>query len=175
MDEFPQIKQPDIHPDAFIADTARIFGDVTIAPDASVWFGASIRAEEAPVTIGHGSNVQDNVVIHTDEGFPVHLGENVTIGHAAVVHGAIVEDGALVGMGALLLNGAVVEKDAYVAAGTVVTPGTRVPAGMLAVGSPMRVIREVRQAEKDSTARGLRHYRAYARMYAEMHAAPEEE
>ena len=166
MSEFPQLQQPEIHPDAFIADTARVFGDVTIGPGASVWFGASIRAEEAPATIGPGSSVQDNAVIHTDFGFPVHLGTDVTVGHAAVVHGAVVEDGALIGMGALLLNGAVVERGALVAAGTVVPPGVTVPAGMLAVGSPMRIAREVRPTENESTARGLRHYQAYAEIYA---------
>ena len=166
MSEFPTLQQPEIHPDAFIADTARIFGDVTIGSGASVWYGASIRAEEAPVTIGSGSNVQDNAVIHTDSGFPVHLGTDVTVGHAAVVHGAIVEDGALIGMGALLLNGAVVERGALVAAGTVVPPGASIPAGMLAVGSPMRIVREVRATENESTARGLRHYQFYAKLYA---------
>jgi carbonic anhydrase/acetyltransferase-like protein (isoleucine patch superfamily) len=166
MSEFPTLQEPEIHPDAFIADTARIFGDVTIGPGASVWFGASIRAEEAPATIGPGSNLQDNAVIHTDLGFPVHLGTNVTVGHAAVVHGAIVEDGALIGMGSLLLNGAVVERGAFVAAGTVVPPGATVPAGMLAVGSPMRVVREVGPVENEGTARGLRGYQFYARLYA---------
>jgi len=166
MSEFPTLQQPEIHPEAFVADTARIFGDVTIGPGASVWFGASIRAEEAPVTIGPGSNVQDNAVIHTDLGLPVHLGSEVTVGHAAVVHGAIVEDGALIGMGALLLNGAVIQRGALVAAGTVVPPGATVPAGMLAVGNPMRVVREVRSTENESTARGLRHYQNYAELYA---------
>ncbi len=166
MSEFPTLQQPEIHPDAFVADTARVFGDVTIGPGASVWFGASIRAEEAPVTMGPGSNLQDNAVIHTDHGFPVHLGTDVTVGHAAVVHGAIVEDGALIGMGAVVLNGAVVERGALVAAGTVVPPGATVPAGMLAVGSPMRIVREVRATENESTARGLRHYQHYALLYA---------
>jgi len=168
MTEFLPLQQPQIHPDAFIADTARIHGDVAIGRDASVWFGVSIRAEEAPAAIGAGSNVQDNVVIHTDEGFPVVIGTNVTIGHAAIVHGAVVEDDALVGMGSILLNGAVVERGALVAAGTVVPPGGRVPAGMVAVGSPMRLIREVRESENESTGRGLRHYQHYARVYKAM-------
>ena len=169
MTQFPPLSQPSIAADAFIADTARVFGDVTIESEASVWFGASIRAEVAPVTIGAGTNVQDNAVLHTDAGFPVALGSNVTIGHSAVVHGATVEDGALIGMGAIVLNGAIVGAGAFVAAGTVVPPGGVVPAKMLAVGSPMRVLREVKEAENQSTANGLRHYKHYAKVYAEMH------
>lgn len=168
MTEFPSLQRPNIHPSAFVADTARIHGDVTIGPEASVWFGASIRAEAAPVTIGAGSNIQDNAVLHTDTGFPVHIGEDVTLGHGAIVHGAIVEDGALIGMGAVVLNGAMVEGGALVAAGTVVPPGGRVPPGMLAVGNPMRVVREVRDSENEGTAKGLRYYRHYAQIYSNL-------
>lgn len=165
MNEFPSLGSPRIDPSAFIADTARVFGDVTIEAGASVWFGASIRAEVAPVTVGAGSNIQDNAVLHTDDGYPVTIGSEVTIGHGAIVHGASVETGALVGMGAIVLNGATVGAGAYVAAGAVVTPGTDVPPGMLVVGSPMRVIREVGAAEDESTSNGLRHYQHYAQVY----------
>lgn len=165
-EDWPPLATPNIAADAFVADTARVFGDVTIESEASVWYGASIRAEVAPVVIGAGTNVQDNAVLHTDWDFPVVLGKDVTIGHGAVVHGATVQDGALVGMGAIVLNGAVVETGAFVAAGTVVPPGAVVPARMLAVGSPMKVLREVREAEDESTANGLRHYKHYARVYA---------
>ncbi len=166
MGEYPQLSSPNIAGDAFVADTARVYGDVTIESEASVWYGASIRAEVAPVTVGRGSNVQDNAVLHTDDGFPVALGADVTVGHGAIVHGATVEDGALIGMGAIVLNGAVVGAGAFVAAGTVVPPGAVVPAGMLVVGSPMKVQREVSDAENQSTANGLRHYKHYAKVYA---------
>lgn len=166
MSEYPPLQEPSIDPSAFVADTARIFGNVSIGPDASVWFGVSIRAEAESVTVGAGTNIQDNSVLHTDDDYPVVLGTDVTIGHGAIVHGAIIEDGALVGMGAIVLNGATVERGALIAAGTVVPPGATVPAGMLAVGSPMRIIREVREAENESTANGLRHYKHYARVYA---------
>lgn len=165
MSDSPELATPTIHPSVFVADTARIFGNVTIEADASVWFGASIRAEAAPVVVGVGTNIQDNVVIHTDEGFPVTLGTDVTVGHSAIVHGAIVEDGALIGMAAVLLNGARVEAGAFVAAGCIVPPGATVPARMLAVGSPMKVIREVRPEEDESTANGLIHYKQYAKLY----------
>jgi len=166
--DFPPLASPVVAADAFIADTARVFGEVTVGSEASVWFGASIRAEVAPVTVGAGTNIQDNAVLHTDDGFPVVLGNDVTIGHGAIVHGATVEDGALIGMGAVVLNGAVVEAGAFVAAGTIVPPGGVVPAGMLAVGNPMRILREVRDAENQSTANGLRHYKHYAKVYAAM-------
>lgn len=166
MSEFPKMQQPTIDGGAFIADTARIHGDVTIGPDTSVWFGVSIRAEAAPVTVGAGTNIQDNVVIHTDTDLPVHLGRNVTLGHGSIVHGASVHEGALIGMGAIVLNGATVERGALVAAGTLVPPGATVPAGMLAVGNPMRVIREVRQEENEATALGLRYYQHYGGVYS---------
>ncbi len=166
MSEFPPLQQPEIDPSAFIADTARIHGDVTIGPDASVWFGVSIRAEAAPVTVGAGTNIQDNVVIHTDTDLPAQFGSNVTVGHGAIVHGATVEEGALVGIGAIVLNGATVEKGALVAAGTLVPPGATVPAGMLVVGNPMRIVREVRDEENESTELGQRCYQHYAGVYA---------
>jgi len=166
MSDFPPLAEPTIHQDAFIADTARVFGDVTIGPDASVWFGASIRAEPAPITVGSGSNLQDNVILHSDDGFPVVVGDDVTVGHGAIVHGASVETGALVGMGAVVLNGAVVEQGAFVAAGCVVPPGGRVPAGTLAVGSPMRVLRELREEEIEGMTNGVAHYKHYGRVYA---------
>jgi carbonic anhydrase/acetyltransferase-like protein (isoleucine patch superfamily) len=168
MSELPELAKPTIHPSVFVADTARIFGDVTIEADASVWFGASIRAEAAPVVIGAGTNIQDNVVIHTDDGFPVILGTDVTVGHSAVVHGATVAAGALIGMAAVLLNGATVEAGAFVAAGCIVPPGATVPERMLAVGSPMKIVREVRPEEDESTTNGLVHYKQYARIYKAM-------
>ena len=166
MSKFPPLQQPDIDASVFVADTARIHGDVTIGPNASVWFGVSIRAEAAPVTVGAGTNLQDNVVIHTDTDLPAHLGDNVTVGHGAIVHGATVQDGALVGIGAIVLNGATVESGALVAAGTLVPPGATVPAGMLVVGNPMRIVREVRAEESESTALGQRYYQHYAGVYA---------
>lgn len=168
MSDYPDLEQPRIDPTAFVADTARVFGEVVVGPESSIWFGASIRGEVAPVTIGAGTNVQDNAVLHTDVGYPVELGDDVTVGHGAIVHGARVGDRALVGMGAIVLNGAVVEQGALVAAGTVVPPGAKVPAGMLAVGSPMRVLRAVAEPENDSTINGLNHYKHYARVYASL-------
>ena len=165
MTDFPELGTPDIDSSAYVADTARIAGNVTIGAGASVWYGASIRAEVAPAMIGARSNIQDNCVIHTDDGFPVIIGEDVTVGHAAVVHGATVDKEALIGMGAILLNGSAVGEGALVAAGCVVPPGSVVPAGKLAVGNPMRILRDVNDAERASAATGREHYQHYAGVY----------
>lgn len=165
MNDYPPLATPTIHPTAFVADTARVVGDVTIAEDASIWFGAVLRAEVAPITIGAGCSIQDNAVLHTDRGQPVVMGRDVTVGHGAIVHAATVEDEALIGMGAIVLNGAHVGRRAMVAAGAVVPPGAIIEPGMLAVGSPARPVRPVRDAERASTESGIRHYRHYGAVY----------
>jgi carbonic anhydrase/acetyltransferase-like protein (isoleucine patch superfamily) len=125
----------------WIADSARIMGEVHLAPASSVWFGAVIRADGAPASLGARSNVQDGAVLHTDPGHPLHIGADVSIGHAAVCHGCTIEDGALIGMGAVVMNGAVVGAGSTIAAGAVVTSGMAVPAGSLVAGVPAVVLR----------------------------------
>ncbi|WP_299429775.1 gamma carbonic anhydrase family protein [uncultured Meiothermus sp.] len=132
-------RAPHIHPTAFIAPNALIVGQVEIGEKASVWFGAVVRADTEKVVIGAGSNVQDGAILHADPGEPCILGQNVTVGHRAVVHGAQVEEGALIGIGAVVLNQARVGKGAMVGAGAVVPPGMEIPSGMLAIGIPARV------------------------------------
>ena len=134
---------PDIHETAFIAPNATIIGRVRIEAYASVWYGSVIRSEWAEVVLGEGSNLQDNSVIHVDEGFPVRIGAGVGIGHAAIIHGATVEDGALIGMGARLLNGSVVGAGSLIAAGAVVLEGQVIPPGSIAVGVPAKVRGEI--------------------------------
>ncbi|MGN8689609.1 gamma carbonic anhydrase family protein [Atopobiaceae bacterium HCP3S3_F7] len=142
----------------FVAEGARVVGDVSLAGSCSVWYNAVIRADEAPVTIGAGSNVQDNAVIHVDEDFPVTLGEGVTVGHAAILHGCSVGDNSLVGMGAIVLDGATVGRDCIVGAGALVTQGTEVPDGHLALGSPARVVRALRPDEVVANRRNAETY-----------------
>ena len=114
-------KNPDIDPSAFIAPSADIYGDVSIAENCSIWFHATVRAGAGSVSIGAGTNVQDNCVIHVDRGYSVTVGKNVTIGHSAIVHGCSVGDNTLIGMGAIVLNGASVGKNCIVGAGALVT------------------------------------------------------
>lgn len=165
VSEAPRLATPQIHPTAFVADTARIHGAVTIGAQASIWFGAVIRCEEAHITIGARTNIQDNAVLHADLGQPTELGDEVTVGHGAIVHAALVGDQALIGMGAVVLNGATIGRRAMIAAGSVVAPGTVIEDGMLAIGSPARPSRPIRDSEWESTWRGVGNYLRFADMY----------
>lgn len=152
---------------AWIMDNARVLGDVTLGEDVSVWCGAAIRGDVAPVTIGARTNVQDNVVVHCDSGDANHIGSDVTIGHAAVVHGIHVGDGCLIGIGARLLAGSVIGDGCLVAAGTVVPPGLRVPDGMVVMGVPGRVVRPVSDEERAHFRFAVQSYLDLARRHGE--------
>ena len=128
-----------IHPNAYVAPNATLVGDVHVADEASVWFGCILRGDEASITIGARTNVQDLTVIHADAGIPCTIGEGATIGHRAVLHSATVEDGALIGIGAIVLNGAVVGREALIGAGTLVPEGMHIPSLHLALGVPAQV------------------------------------
>lgn len=140
-------KNPVIARDALILRGAVVEGDVTIGSKTSVWHNAVIRGDFAPITIGAESNVQDCAVIHADAGKCVTVGNRVTIGHGAVLHGCTVEDGAVIGMNAVVLDGAVVGKNAVVGANSFVKHGQQIPPGMLAVGTPAKVLRPLTAEE----------------------------
>lgn len=142
--------EPSIDGSIFRAAGSVIVGDVSIGPDSSVWYNVVIRADVAPVRIGARTNVQDGALLHADPGYPCLVGDDVTIGHHAIVHGAKVGSGALIGMGAVVLNGAEIGEEAVIAAGAVVMEGTIVPPGTLFVGIPAK---EKRQLDDDG--RGL--------------------
>lgn len=137
---------PVIDDTAFVAPTAAVIGDVVIGADSSVWFGAVLRGDEAPIRIGRGSNVQDNAVLHCDHGSPMTIGDNVTIGHGAIVHGATIGDNVLIGMGAIVLDGAKIGDNCIVGAGAVVKERAEVPANSMLVGVPAKVIRTLDDA-----------------------------
>lgn len=160
LGELPTGRRPVIDPTAFVAPSADIVGDVTIGPEASVWYGCVLRGDIAPIRIGARTNVQDLTVVHVDLGHPAVIGERVGIGHRAIVHGCTIEDDSLIGMGAILLTGAVIGRGSLVGAGAVVTEGTEVPAGSLVVGVPGRVVREVDERLRDRMERTVAHYRA---------------
>lgn len=132
---------PEIHPTAFVAQSADVIGQVTVAEGASVWFGAVLRGDIEAITVGPGCNVQDGAVLHTDAGWPCVLTEHVTVGHRAIVHGATCGPGSLVGMGAVMLSGSSLGAGAILGAGALLPEGAHVPDGMLAVGIPARVVR----------------------------------
>lgn len=154
-------REPRIDPAAFVAAGARIVGAVTLAPAASVWYNAVLRADGDTITIGEGSNLQDGVAIHVDAGFPAVLGENVSVGHNAVLHGCTIGDGALVGMGAVVLNGARIGAGCLIAGGAVVLEGAEIPDGSLVAGVPAKVRRELTADEREKLLRNADAYREH--------------
>jgi carbonic anhydrase/acetyltransferase-like protein (isoleucine patch superfamily) len=149
---------PVIHETAFVADNATVVGDVAIGDDASVWFGASIRADNAPITIGSASNIQENAVLHTDPGFPMSIESNVTIGHQAMLHGCTIKEGTLVGIQAIVLNGAVIGRNCIVGAGSVVTEGKIFPDNCLIFGAPAKVVRELTDEQVAKVSKAAKSY-----------------
>lgn len=160
---------PAVHGSVFVAPTASIIGNATLAQDSSAFYGVSVRADTAAITVGQGSNLQDNVVLHADPGFPCTVGERVSVGHAAVVHGCTVEDDSLIGMGATILNGAVIGAGSLVAAGAVVLEGTVVPPRSLVAGVPGKVRRELTDEEYDGVRANAARYRELAAAHRELH------
>lgn len=156
-------KKPQLEKNIFIAETANLIGDCQIASNASIWFGAVLRADIAAIIIGEGSNVQDGTVCHVDFDKPVIVGKNVTIGHNVTLHACTIKDGALIGMGSVVLDGAVVEEGALVAAGAVVTPNTIVKAGSLYTGNPAKFKRALREEEKLNILENAKIYRELAK------------
>jgi gamma-carbonic anhydrase len=163
---------PTVADDAFIAPTAVLIGDVRVEAGASVWFGAVIRGDVAPIRIGARSNVQDNCVLHGDEDIPCEIGADCTLGHGAVVHGAKIGEHTLIGMRATVLNSAEVGAECVLAAGTVIPESKRVESGQLVMGVPGKVVRPVTNAERERIYDGVAHYakraQEYRRMLAEM-------
>ena len=153
------------HPSSLIFPGAVVVGDVTLGENCSIWFNAVVRADEAPITIGDGTNIQDNATLHVSEDKPLSIGANVTVGHGAILHGCTVGDGALIGMGAVVLDDAVCSENAMVAAGALVTPRTVIPAGTLAVGSPAKTKRPLTNEEIAANRRNAEGYAARKEKY----------
>ncbi|MEV0945224.1 gamma carbonic anhydrase family protein [Rhodococcus sp. NPDC049939] len=156
---------PQIDETAWIAPTAAVLGATTIGAEASVWYSAVLRADCDSITLGAGSNIQDGVTVHTDPGFPVAIGRNVSVGHNAVVHGCTVEDGALVGMGATIINGAVIGEGSLIAAGALVLEGQKIPPRSLVAGVPAKVRRELTDDEVSRNAANAAMYRQLAQQH----------
>ncbi len=158
-------KTPKIHPGAWIAPNATLIGDVHIAEGASVWFGAVLRGDTDRIELGRGSNLQDNVVVHTDRGIVVRIGENVGVGHAAILHGTTIGDGALIGMGAKLLNRSVIGAGGFVAAGALVTEGQVVDPGHIVAGVPAKDRGEMPDALKERVRINAPSYQELSQRY----------
>jgi len=163
MDSINRLSDMDIHAEAIVFDSATILGDVRIERQSSIWYHAVVRGDMAPITIGKNTNIQDGAVVHTSVDHPTKIGDNVTIGHGAIIHACTIESEALIGMGAIILDGAVVERGAMVAAGALIPPGKVVPAYHLAVGSPMKIVRKLKEDEIIANRENANHYVSLAK------------
>lgn len=161
LDEFI----PAIHDSAWVADSAQVAGRVTLGEDSSVWFGVVARGDSEAISVGKGSNIQDNSVLHADEGSPLRIGNHVTVGHQAMLHGCTIGDGSLIGIQAVVLNGAKIGRNCLVGAGALVTEGKEFPDGCMILGSPAKAVRQLSPEQIAGLKRGAQHYVENARRY----------
>ena len=153
---------PQLHETAWVADSATVIGNVRLHEEASVWYGAVVRGDNELITVGRGSNVQDGSVLHTDHGFPLTLGEGVTVGHQVTLHGCSIGDGSLVGIQAVVLNGARIGRNCLVGAGALVTEGKEFPDNSLIMGSPAKVVRQLTPEQSQRLRQSAQNYIANA-------------
>ena len=156
---------PEIAGDAWVAPDANLIGRVTVEAGASVWFGATLRGDNERITVGQGSNVQENCVLHTDMGFPLVIGADCTIGHKVMLHGCVIGAQSLIGMGAIILNGARVGRNCLIGAGTLITEGKDIPDGSLVMGMPGKVVRALDEDAMRGICRSAAGYRANMKRY----------
>ncbi len=156
---------PNIDPSCFIADSAQIVGRVTLEANTSVWFNATLRGDNEPITIGANSNVQEGCVLHTDPGFPLLIGNDVTVGHQVMLHGCTIGDGALIGIQAVILNGAKIGKNCLVGAGALVTEGKEFPDNSVILGSPAKAVRQLNAEDIARMQAGTDSYVKRARLF----------
>jgi carbonic anhydrase/acetyltransferase-like protein (isoleucine patch superfamily) len=157
---------PELGAGAWVADSADVMGRVALGENASVWFGAVIRGDTAYIKVGKNSNVQDGSVLHADEGIPLEVGDDVTIGHQVMLHGCTIGDGALIGIQAVVLNKAKIGKGCIVGAGSLVTEGKEFPDYSMIMGSPAKVVRQLDEATVQKLRQSAQHYVANAQRFA---------
>ena len=159
-------KKPVLGKGVFVAENAAIIGDVVIGDESSIWYATTVRGDVMPIRIGARTSIQDNTVIHVTSDFSgTTIGNDCTIGHAAIIHACTVEDFCLVGMGSILLDGARIGTGSLVGAGALVTPGTDIPPGSLVIGSPAKVKRALNDKEREQSRYGAEHYVELTRRY----------
>ena len=152
--------------DNWVAPNASIIGDVTLEKDVSIWFNATLRGDVENIYIGEGSNVQDGSVLHTDPGYPLKIGKDVTIGHLVMLHGCTIGDNSLIGIGAVILNGVKIGKNCIIGANALVTENKVIPDNSLVIGSPGKIAREVTTEEKKSITENAIHYQENWKKYS---------
>lgn len=153
-----QEKQYKTDENVLILPGAAVYGEVAFGSGCSVWFNAVIRGDEAPITVGDNTNVQDCAVLHVDENCPLRIGSGVTVGHGAILHGCTIGDNTLIGMGAIILNGARIGKNCIIGAGALVSGKTEIPDGWMAYGNPAKPVRRLRPAEIESNRQNCEKY-----------------
>jgi len=158
-------KQLQLGKNAWVAPNATVIGDVRLGANASIWWNATLRGDNDPIHIGANTNIQDGSVLHTDEGIPLHIGTNVTVGHLVMLHGCTVGDSSLIGIGSVILNRAVIGKGCIVGANTLISEGKVFPDHVLIVGSPGKVVRELSADEVARLEKSAEHYVANAQRY----------
>ncbi|WP_372657259.1 gamma carbonic anhydrase family protein [Hydrogenophaga sp.] len=156
---------PRVADSAWVAENAQVMGNVVLAEDSSVWFGVTIRGDTETISVGRGSNVQDGSVLHADVGFPLVIGEHVTVGHQVMLHGCTIGDQSLVGIGAVVLNGAKIGKHCLVGAGSLVTEGKEFPDGSMILGRPARVVKSLTPEQIEGLRTSAEHYIENAERY----------
>ena len=156
---------PTIHEDTWVAPDANLIGDVVLEEGASVWFGCTLRGDNEEIRVGAGSNVQENVVCHTDPGFPLRIGSGCTIGHKAMLHGCVIGENSLIGMGATVLNGARIGRNCLIGAGALITEGKEIPDGSLVMGTPGKVVRQLDDSAIEGLRKSARHYQDNMRRF----------
>lgn len=156
---------PEIHADCWVAPDANVIGNVVLEAASSVWFGATLRGDNERITVGTGSNIQENTVMHTDIGFALTIGAGCTIGHKAMLHGCTIGDNSLIGMGATVLNGAVIGKNCLIGAGALITEGKVIPDGSLVMGVPGKVVRALDEQAIEGLRASARHYQDNMRRF----------
>lgn len=159
--------EPQIHETAFVAENATVIGKVTLEANANIWYGAVLRGDDNHIYVGENTNIQDNAVVHISKAYPTRIGKNVTVGHSAIVHACTVGDNTLIGMGAIILDGAEIGSETIIGAGSLVPPGKVIPSGVLAVGSPAKVVRELTQEEKEGLFNSAKGYVAMGKAHRE--------
>ena len=161
-----QNKQPQLGEDVYVSENAMVIGDVTLGDEVNIWFGAVLRGDMHYIKIGNRTNIQDNSVIHVTTGVsPTNIGNGVTVGHGAIIHGCTIEDDCLIGMGAILMDDAVIGTGSLIGAGALIPPNMIIPENSLVVGSPGKVVREVKAVEKEMILERPQEYIDLAAIY----------
>lgn len=161
-------KKPVVNSESFIAENVVLVGDVTIEKDVNIWYGTVLRGDINCIKVGEGSNIQENSTVHVEERYAAIIGKNVTIGHNCVIHGCTIGNNSLIGMGSIILNGAEIGESTLIGAGSMVTGGKKIPSGVLCMGSPAKVVRELTEEEILSLKQSAENYINLSKEYKEL-------